>query len=115
MPFVAASVPAVSNRIAGDWLFAKNSRISAKTNIPRISVPTPMLLRNDSSRTPYALIRVVMTSVVSEMNVNIVVSPVGSGESRKATWPALPGPWMPSMTYATMTATAVTVTTWAQK
>ena len=41
-----------------------------------------MLLRADKIRTPNALIIVVMTSVGNEMNVNIVVSPVGSGESR---------------------------------
>ena len=33
-------------------MFAKNSRMSAKTSMPRISVATPMLLRIDSSRTP---------------------------------------------------------------
>ena len=85
----------------------------AKKNIPMISVATPRLLRNDSSRTPNALIAVVTTSVISEMNVNIVVMPVGSGESRNGTSPT--GPWIPSITNATMTATAVTVTTWAQK
>ncbi len=58
--------------------------------IPRISVPTPMLLRIDSNRTPKALIRVVATSVVSEMNVNIVVSPVGSFESRNGVSPTGP-------------------------
>ena len=52
-----------------------------------------------------------MMSVTSEMNVNIVVRPVGSLESRNPSPICL----MPSMTYATMTATAVTVTTWAQK
>ena len=40
-----------SARDAG-WTWAKNSRISANTTIPRISVATPMLLRIDSSRTP---------------------------------------------------------------
>ena len=103
----------MSNRIAGDWWFAKNSRMRAKKNIPMISVATPMLLRIDSSRTPNALIRVVTTSVARDTNVNIVVIPVGSGESRNGVSPT--GPWMPSMTNATMTATAVTVTTWAQK
>jgi hypothetical protein len=110
---VAASVPAESSRIAGDWLLAKNSRTSAKTTMPRISVATPMLLRIESRRTPYALMSVVTTSVMSEMNVNIDVRPVGSGVSRNAVSPT--GPWIPSMTNATMTATAVTVTTWAQK
>ncbi len=57
---------------------------------------------------------VVSRSVAREMNVNIVVRPVGSGESRNGTSPTGPA-WMPSMTKATMTATAVTVTTCAQK
>ena len=48
------------------------------------------------------------------MNVNIVVMPIGSFESRNGVSPTGP-PWMPSITKATMTATAVTVTTWAQK
>ena len=78
-------------------------------------MPTPMLLRIDISRTPNALISVVAVSAASEMNVNIVVRPVGSGESRNAVCPSGFGPWMPSITKATMTATAVTVTTWAQK
>ncbi len=94
--------------------FAKNSRIRANTNIPRISVATPMLLRMLNNRTPKALIRVVMTSVRRLMNVNIVVNPIGDGESRNGVSPTGP-PWMPSMTNATMTATAVTVTTCAQK
>ena len=46
--------------------------------------------------------------------MNIVVIPVGSGESRNAE-PSGIAPWMPSITKATMTATAVTVTTCAQK
>jgi len=81
----------VSKRTAGDWWFAKNNRINAKTNIPRISVPTPMLFRIESNRTPYALITVVITRVTSDTNVNIVVRPVGSGESRNAL-PSAMGP-----------------------
>ena len=53
-------VAAVSMRTDSDWWFAKNSRISAKTSIPRISAPTPMLLMIASSRTPKALMRVVV-------------------------------------------------------
>ena len=34
----------VSNSTDGDWWFAKNSRIRAKTSMPTISAPTPMLL-----------------------------------------------------------------------
>ncbi len=45
------------------------------------------------------------------MKVNIVVMPVGSGESRNPF--GLPS--TPSTANATITATAVTVTTWAQK
>ena len=60
----------------------------------RISVPTTMLLRIESARTPNALIGVVASSVTSEMNVNIVVRPVGWAieEGRFTTGPA----WMPS-------------------
>ena len=43
------------NRIAGHWWLAKNSRIRAKTTIPMISAPTPMLLIVVSSRTPNVL------------------------------------------------------------
>ena len=46
------------------------------------------------------------------MNVNIVVSPERDGRVEEA--PARRR-LMPSITNATMTATAVTVTTWAQK
>ena len=54
----------------------------------------------------YFWAQVVTVTAVAE----IVVIPVGSAESRT------PSIWtIPSMTNATMTATAVTVTTWAQK
>ena len=43
-----------------------------------------MLFRIERSRTPYALIVVVITSVASAVNVNIVVRPVGSGLSSQA-------------------------------
>ncbi len=76
---------------------------------------TPMLLRSASSRTPKALIRVVSTRATIEMNVNIVVRPVGSGESRNAVSPTTGLPSSPSTAKATMTATADTVKTWAQK
>ena len=46
----------VSNSTDGDWWLAKNSRISAKTSMPRISAATPMLLMIASSRTPKTLI-----------------------------------------------------------
>ncbi len=57
---------------------------------------------------------VVTTSVARAMNVNIVVRPVGSTESRKPSPPKV-AEWIESMTKATMTATAVTVRTPAQK
>ena len=60
---------------------------------------------------------VVMIRVPMAMNVNIDVNPPGLGESRNATSPVVPTsePWRPSTTKATITATALTVTTWAQK
>ena len=70
-----------------------------------------MLLMIDSSRTPNALITVVMTSVTRATNAYIVVMPVGSFESRKSAG----CPWMPSTTSGTVTATAVMVRTPAQK
>ena len=51
-----------------------------------------------------------MTSVVMAMNVNMSLTPSGDGLARKSVWPMIP-----STTKATMQATAVTVTTWAQK
>ena len=58
-----------------------------------------------------------MISVPMAMNVNIEVNPPGLAVSRKATSPVFPtsDPWSASTTKATMTATALTVTTWAQK
>ena len=58
----------VSNRTDGDWWLAKNSRMSAKTTIPRISAATPMLLMIDRSRTPKTLMSVVVSSTASPMN-----------------------------------------------
>ena len=45
----------------------------------------------------------------------MVVKPPGEGESRNSTSPTGGLPSSPSTAKATMTATAVTVTTWAQK
>ena len=51
-PFCAASEPSKLVRTLTGCTFAKISRMIANTNMPRISVATPMLLRIDSSRTP---------------------------------------------------------------
>ena len=110
LPFWPCSAPNVWVSTSGDWWLAKNSRMSAKTSIPRISVATPMLLSVATSRTPNALIRVVMIKVVMAMNVNMSLTPSGDGLARKSF-----SPMIPSTTKATMQATAVTVTTWAQK
>ena len=110
LPFWACSAPKVWVSTSGDWWFAKNNRMSAKTSIPRISVATPMLLRIATRRTPNALMIVVMTSVKIAMNVNMSLTPSGDGLARKSF-----SPMIPSTTKATMQATAVTVTTWAQK
>ena len=76
-------------------------------------MPTPMLLRIDISRTPNALMSVVAVSAASEMNVNI--RQAGRiGESRNAVLPLGLGPGA-VVTKATITATAVTVTTWANR
>ncbi len=69
-----------------------------------------MLLSVATSRTPNALMSVVMTSVVMAMNVNMSLTPSGDGLARKSF-----SPMIPSTTKATMQATAVTVTTCAQK
>ena len=61
---LAGSTPVeLSIRTDSGWWFAKKSRMSAKTTMPRISAATPMLLTIESSRTPNALISVVITSV----------------------------------------------------
>ena len=117
LPFWAASAPFIEVRTLTGWTLAKMSRITPNTSIPRISVATPILLRIASRRTPQALMIVVITRVPIAMKTNIDVKPPGAGESRKATSPVVPpaAAWIESITNATMTATALTVTTWAQK
>ena len=67
-----------------DWWFAKNSRISAKTSIPMISVATPMLLMIDSRRTPNTLISGRrQQGRRGPMNVHIVVTPDGRASRAK--------------------------------
>ena len=110
LPLLASCAPASSKSTAGDWWFAKNSRIRANTTMPRISVATPMLLSVATRRTPAELMIVVSTSVASAINVNMLTDGISEGLSRNPCWPI-----SPSMTNATMQATAVTVTTWAQK
>ena len=58
---------------------------------------------------------VVRINAPTEMKVNMVVKPPGAGESRNSTSPTVGLPSRPSTANATITATAVTVTTWAQK
>ena len=72
-----------------------------------------MLFMIASRRTPKALIAVVITSVVTEMKVNMFVKPNGGGRVEER----LPVGVEPqhTSTEPTMTATALTVTTWAQK
>ena len=82
-PFCAASEPSKLVRTLTGCTLAKMSRMIANTNIPTYSVATPMLLRIDSRRTPYALMRVVMINVPMAMNVNIDVNPPGLEELRK--------------------------------
>ena len=111
LPSVASSRTEVSNRTDGDWLFAKNSRMSANTSMPEDSVATPMLLRMASKLHAERVDQRVMISVVERDEREHVVTPSGDGLSRKpSAWPMIP-----STTNATITATAVTVTTWAQK
>jgi len=71
LPLLAVSAPNVWVTTDGLWWFAKNKRTRAKTSIPRISVPTPMLFRVATSRTPKAFKAVVRTSVVKAMKVNM--------------------------------------------
>ena len=71
----------VSNRTDSGWWFAKNSRIKAKTSIPRISAPTPMLLMIDSRRTPAMLMIVVVKRAMSPMNDCMSSDGIGDGSA----------------------------------
>ncbi len=98
----------VSNRIDGDWWLAKKSRIRANTSMPTISAATPMLLRTARIRTPAMLTMVEMTSVSRPRNCWL---------SRPGTTEGSPSLkfMIVERTSGTVTATAVTVTTPAQK
>ena len=84
------------------------SRINANTTMPRISAPTPRLFTIDRSRIPNALITVVVIRVTSAMNTLIVNAGIGEGEARSK-------PKMLESTSGTVIATAVVVSTPAQK
>ena len=76
--------------------------------MPRISAATPMLLMNASSRTPITLIAVVVTSAASAVNCHRSRPGTGDGAARSK-------PTTDDSTSGTVAATAVTVTTPAQK
>ena len=98
----------VSKSTDTGWWFAKKSRIRAKNSMPTISAPTPMLLIRARSRTPIELITVVVTSVASPTNCHM--SSPGTGEAMARSKPRIV-----ESTSGTVAATAVTVTTPAQK
>src|SRR3954453_2745849 len=107
-PPVDASTPAVWVRTENGWFRKKMSRIRANTTIARISAPTPMLLTIDSSRTPKALMTVVVTRVSRATKIDIDQGPTGAGDAGS-------NPAMLDSTSGTVIATAVTVSTPAQK
>ena len=107
-PVSGVSTPAVWNRTDGDWWFAKISRIRAKITMPTISAATPMLLMIARRRMPKALMIVVVIRVTIAQKTRLLAMPIGLGSVSL-------NPKMLDMTSGTVPATAVTVTTPAQK
>ena len=98
----------VSKSTDTGWWFAKKSRNRAKNSMPTISAPTPMLLIKARSRTPMELIKVVETRVSSPTNCHMSRPGIGDALPRSK-------PMIVDSTSGTVAATAVTVTTPAQK
>ena len=73
-----------------------------------ISAATPMLLTTDRMRTPNALMSVVLTRVSTAQNTWLFMTPIGEGSLSLK-------PRIVESTSGTVTATAVTVRTPAQK
>src|SRR5919109_3493178 len=90
------------------WWLKKINRIRAKTTIPRISVPTPMLLIVANSRTPKALMAVVLMSVTNDQKIALVSPGIGDCAVRSKLS-------RNDRTSGTVIATAVVVRTPAQK
>ena len=87
LPFWAVSAPNVLVSTSGDWWFAKNSRMSAKTSMPEDLGRHADVVEVATRRTPNALMSVVMMSVVMAMNVNMSLTPSGDGLARKSSGP----------------------------
>ncbi len=80
----------------------------ANTAMPRISAPTPTLLMIARSRTPKALMIVVEIRVINAQKIRLFRPGTGLGSPSAK-------PKMLDITSGTVPATAVTVTTPAQK